>query len=196
MSSQYFREGVLIRPMESLSTNFLSSRFYNGRGIVDFMEDERLAELWFRVASRELGFKGVESVSPGDLRRLVELRSSIERAYYESVSGNFQCAAGIINELTSLFDWGPIVEVDPSGLIVGDSREGQVGIGGFVSIVLASLIFSTSGPRGRRLRKCDGPNCVLFYSKYNEKQHWCSSSCGNRARVARHSNKRRVSEAK
>jgi predicted RNA-binding Zn ribbon-like protein len=38
-----------------------------------------------------------------------------------------------------------------------------------------------------RLRRCDGPGCVLFFVATNPRRRWCSPAiCGNRVRVARH----------
>lgn len=37
-----------------------------------------------------------------------------------------------------------------------------------------------------RLRVCGAPSCGMFYRPRRRQQRWCSESCGNRARVARH----------
>jgi predicted RNA-binding Zn ribbon-like protein len=36
------------------------------------------------------------------------------------------------------------------------------------------------------LRACLAPGCVLFFVQHHPRREWCSSGCGNRARVARH----------
>lgn len=36
------------------------------------------------------------------------------------------------------------------------------------------------------LRICHAPSCGMFFVAGNVRQTWCSSACGNRARVARH----------
>jgi predicted RNA-binding Zn ribbon-like protein len=33
---------------------------------------------------------------------------------------------------------------------------------------------------------CRAPGCVLFFYRHHPRREWCSSGCGNRARVARH----------
>ena len=43
-----------------------------------------------------------------------------------------------------------------------------------------------AGPRRRLLRACPGPGCVLFFVRDHPRREWCSVSCGNRARAARH----------
>jgi predicted RNA-binding Zn ribbon-like protein len=37
-----------------------------------------------------------------------------------------------------------------------------------------------------RLRVCDGPDCGLYFVKNHPRREWCSSTCGNRVRAARH----------
>ena len=36
------------------------------------------------------------------------------------------------------------------------------------------------------LRACLAPGCVLYFIKDHPRREWCSASCGNRARAARH----------
>jgi predicted RNA-binding Zn ribbon-like protein len=42
------------------------------------------------------------------------------------------------------------------------------------------------GPLRTGLRACGAPGCVLFFVKDHPRREWCSVTCGNRARVARH----------
>ncbi|MDP1848787.1 MAG: ABATE domain-containing protein [Solirubrobacteraceae bacterium] len=57
-------------------------------------------------------------------------------------------------------------------------------------IVLAAIAHETialvTGPRARDLRLCGAPGCVLAFLKDHPRRAWCSPSCGNRARQARH----------
>ncbi|MFF3488386.1 CGNR zinc finger domain-containing protein [Streptomyces sp. NPDC002701] len=43
-----------------------------------------------------------------------------------------------------------------------------------------------AGPDRRRLRACHAPRCVRYFLQDHPRQEWCTPSCGNRARVARH----------
>jgi predicted RNA-binding Zn ribbon-like protein len=43
-----------------------------------------------------------------------------------------------------------------------------------------------TGPERAQLRACHAPTCVLFFIRNHPRREWCSGSCGNRARVARH----------
>ena len=41
------------------------------------------------------------------------------------------------------------------------------------------------------LRPCYAPGCVLYFVKDHPRREWCSVSCGNRARAARHYQRQR-----
>lgn len=43
-----------------------------------------------------------------------------------------------------------------------------------------------AGDGRAELRACRAPGCVLYFVHDHPRREWCSSACGNRARVARH----------
>jgi len=49
-----------------------------------------------------------------------------------------------------------------------------------------SVLALLSAPECARLARCRAPGCIVFFLKRHPRQQWCSPSCGNRARVARH----------
>ena len=55
-----------------------------------------------------------------------------------------------------------------------------------LACVARSAIEVLAGPDRAEIGHCEAPGCALFYVKDSRRRHWCSASCGNRARVARH----------
>jgi predicted RNA-binding Zn ribbon-like protein len=49
-------------------------------------------------------------------------------------------------------------------------------------------LFDRSSPTP--LRACLAPGCVLYFAKDHPRREWCSDTCGNRARAARHYSRR------
>jgi predicted RNA-binding Zn ribbon-like protein len=45
------------------------------------------------------------------------------------------------------------------------------------------------------LRACHAPGCVLYFVKDHPRREWCSNTCGNRARAARHYRRHRSDRA-
>ena len=64
-----------------------------------------------------------------------------------------------------------------------------------VSAVAADAI-RLFADRGTALRACQAPGCVLYFVKDHPRREWCSASCGNRARAARHYDRHRRVGAK
>jgi predicted RNA-binding Zn ribbon-like protein len=52
--------------------------------------------------------------------------------------------------------------------------------------IAASAIELLGGPDRELVRVCRAPRCGLYFLADREGRQWCSPSCGNRARVARH----------
>ncbi|MFI9048662.1 CGNR zinc finger domain-containing protein [Streptomyces sp. NPDC053427] len=58
-----------------------------------------------------------------------------------------------------------------------------------------AVIAFLDGPDRPLLRACPAPRCVRYFVKDHARQEWCTPSCGNRARVARHHERRREGRA-
>jgi predicted RNA-binding Zn ribbon-like protein len=54
------------------------------------------------------------------------------------------------------------------------------------AVVARQTIALVAGPDCARIATCGAPGCILFFLKDRRSAAWCSASCGNRARVARH----------
>ncbi len=52
------------------------------------------------------------------------------------------------------------------------------------SVAAEAVPLLTAGDR--RLQACGAPGCVLFFVRNHPRQEWCSTTCGNRVRAARH----------
>lgn len=56
----------------------------------------------------------------------------------------------------------------------------------FVADIARATVALLGGDAGRKLRACQAPGCVLYFTKQHPRREWCSAGCGNRARQARH----------
>ncbi|WP_212907849.1 ABATE domain-containing protein [Streptomyces sp. TS71-3] len=55
-----------------------------------------------------------------------------------------------------------------------------------VSLLARQAVDLFTGPDRARLRACLAPGCDRYFIKQHSRREWCTSACGNRARVARH----------
>ena len=63
---------------------------------------------------------------------------------------------------------------------------------GILAAIARSAIDVVGGPDRERLRVCGAPGCGRFFLASRAGRRWCSGACGNRARVARHEERRRA----
>ena len=184
MHAQYIDAGVLIRPGEGFATNFLSSRYYDGRAIVDALVSPDAAAHWMRVQAAALQAPATAFVpSAADLAALNELRNRVESLYRGTVDGEAGTTLTVLGEILSSIRLQPTI-----GEIAGRPQVAWSGAaGGLDEVIAAVAVSATSTVTGRAstvLRRCEAPRCVLYYTQHNSRQHWCSPVCGNRARVA------------
>ncbi|GAA3027145.1 CGNR zinc finger domain-containing protein [Kitasatospora albolonga] len=59
-------------------------------------------------------------------------------------------------------------------------------IGAALTEVAQQTVDLFSGPDMPKVTACDAPGCVLYFVKDHPRREWCSPTCGNRARAARH----------
>lgn len=186
--TQEIKGGVLLRPFESLATNFLSSRYYNGRRIVDLLENSESAAHWMDTVHAHLDGPAPFLPTETQLDRFRTDRAHIEALYDKRVTETLaESDVTAFNETLAALPLAPqlrvarIGEVDILTLRTTDES--------FESNTVAALSIATmdtvTGPRSRLLRRCHAPRCVLYFTQFDSRQHWCSNVCGNRARVAR-----------
>ncbi|MFI6493181.1 CGNR zinc finger domain-containing protein [Streptomyces sp. NPDC050564] len=124
-----------------------------------------------RAAVRALFARAVRpgEPSPADAARLLPVPQAVER---------LNAAAGLAATVPVLvWDEGadPVVrEEAPSGDIP------------LTAVLARAATAFLASPDRRRLRACHAPRCVRYFIKEHPRQEWCTPSCGNRARVARH----------
>jgi predicted RNA-binding Zn ribbon-like protein len=55
-----------------------------------------------------------------------------------------------------------------------------------VCVIAHQAVELFGGAQRKQLRACLAPGCSLYFLMRHPRREWCSSLCGNRARVARH----------
>jgi predicted RNA-binding Zn ribbon-like protein len=122
------------------------------------------------------------------------LRSAIRAAIAARLDGSPppEQAIRALNEASAAVPTAPALEKSPGGLVrveratASPSRTVQI----LASIARSAI--EVLGPDRERLRLCPATRCGKAFLASRARQVWCSASCGNRMRVARH-HARRVS---
>ena len=83
----------------------------------------------------------------------------------------------------------------PGGTPTRLTRTGGHAAAAAISVIAEEAISLLTQDSRLRLRACLAPGCVLYFLKDHPRREWCSASCGNRARAARHYQRHRRSTA-
>jgi len=146
----------------------------------DFTADEAIRSqvVAVRQAVRALFARAVSPAppSPADAHRLLPADQAVDRL-------NAAVARQpVVPQLRWPADGAPVVRLR--------STEPDPSIRLTAALARAAIDFLT-GPQREKLRACTAPRCVRYFLKTHGRQAWCKESCGNRARVARHYQRRR-----
>ncbi len=118
------------------------------------------------------------------VRRLAAQVTGDERQTAHSPTRELAAALGDLNDLVAHLPVPQLAFVD------GALRETSSADSSAVVTALARLaresIALLGGPDAAKLRACYAPGCVLYFMKTHPRREWCSVTCGNRARAARH----------
>jgi predicted RNA-binding Zn ribbon-like protein len=119
------------------------------------------------------------------LRRVAALCTNDTRAAAASAVEDIDVA---IAEINSLVAAGP--PLPRLALLDGQLIADTAAVGPPVTTALTGLAGEAIELFARadspQLRACQAPGCVLYFLKDHPRREWCSTTCGNRARAARH----------
>jgi predicted RNA-binding Zn ribbon-like protein len=130
---------------------------------------------------------GLAAVSDHDLTAFVALRDAIRSLFRSEIEAEPPDATAIAVLNTAAASaplWLELVR-ERGGYRAELRRPGEP-VQGALGTLATDAVQLLVGDRRHLLRACQGPGCVQFYVKDHPRRAWCSPSCGNRARVARH----------
>ncbi|MEV4139390.1 ABATE domain-containing protein [Dactylosporangium sp. NPDC049742] len=167
-----------------LGTEPLVVEFANTlHGGEDFLGTAELSRLWFTTAGAR---------PPRDAAAARALRDSVHALFTAAVTGTAPPAAAIahVNTAAAQAPTYPHLVRRPTGELVADSRgaaTGDAALLGSLAAACAGLL--TDGP-ARLLRRCETPDCCLFFVQHHPRRRYCHESCAHRDRQARYYRRR------
>ena len=175
-------------------------------GVHDALAESADVQLWVRAVGRGMHLTpaqgDTEVVTMADAQRLVELRDAVRRLAAEqthdprslgaSAVPDKSTAISIVNAAAAASFVSPELVLDGPGLTDRDVWLGGSFVDAFVAVIAREAIELMTGPQWQLLRPCTAPGCAYYFLKEHFRREWCSAICGNRARVARHAQRRRI----
>jgi predicted RNA-binding Zn ribbon-like protein len=147
---------------------------------LDGLATEAQLARWLELERDRLGPAPGAGARLGDFRRL---RDALRRLLGAAADGRELSAAdvAVMNEASAA---APRV-VQLRGVAVVESRA-DTAEDAVLGAIAASAVELLGGTDRELVRVCEAPSCGLYFLPARERQQWCTPSCGNRARVARH----------
>jgi predicted RNA-binding Zn ribbon-like protein len=201
---------------EPVAIELMNTVWADGGGVHDALSTGAEVAAWLRAVEHRLTSDGAnvptrgmawplgpDSYVPGPvIEQLRLLRDALRRLAAEVTDDlrpgaltsivNRRDASSILNEASALAPtWTQLSWPDdgsPRRSTCGTRTPGELAI----SLLAQHGIDLFAGSMRRELRACRAPGCVLYFVKNHPRREWCTSACGNRARVARHYERHRA----
>jgi predicted RNA-binding Zn ribbon-like protein len=173
---------------EPLAVELYNTVYAAAGAALDGLATVSSAHAWLTGLESRLPLAHVPGAWPA-LEELVALRSHVRTALGAVVTGGGQDPV-TIEALNLTSARAPSAAAafwtSPSVLAPGQAFPGATRSDIVLATLAADAIALLTGPQKDDLRACGAPGCVLLYLKDHRRRAWCSNTCGNRARQARH----------
>jgi predicted RNA-binding Zn ribbon-like protein len=139
---------------------------------------------WIEAHRDELPEGAIAALEP--LRRL---RAAVRELLYAAMADRTPDRAALahVNAVSGAAAARRVLEWDERGPRAVEATAGADVAEATLAAIARSAIDVLAGPDRGRLRRCEGPDCVLLFVATHPRRRWCSpEACGNRVRVARH----------
>jgi predicted RNA-binding Zn ribbon-like protein len=167
----------------------LHNTVYSDRGdLIDGLGSPNDLTAWLDAISDRLPAPALD-VDAERLPEFLALRGGVREALHGALDAE-RLPAAVLEVLNTMAERAP---ASPLAVLRADGRleaARHYHAADPTDIALATLaadaIELLGGPGRDDLRACGGPRCVLMFLKDHPRRTWCSATCGNRARQARH----------
>ena len=125
------------------------------------------------------------------LRRIAAFVTADTRAAAASPVADVDVAIETVNRAATATPPAPRLTRDRELLRTTAAANAPTVATTLAAVAIAAIdLFAGDAPTA--LRACHAPGCVLYFVKDHPRREWCSNTCGNRARAARHYRKHRL----
>ena len=185
---------ALLLPDEPAPVRLMNTIWADAAGVHDDLTTPAALHDWLVAVDPRYAADAVEHPRPREfaeakllrdaLRRLAALVTDDARPAAESPVENVDDAVAVVNRAVTQL---PLAELVIQGGRLHRDRHAPASP---ARVALAELAHDSidvlTGPEATKMRACQAPRCLLYFVRSHPRREWCSESCGNRARAARH----------
>jgi predicted RNA-binding Zn ribbon-like protein len=166
-----------------------------GGALVDLIATPAGLRAWLGAQADRLGGdRASTDVLLREMPSVLALREALRALFRAAMRGESPDAGALalVNATSAAAPLYPVLEWpagSPPHPLTRHWAEGPAAVP--MAVIARSGIDLLAGEQRHLLRACGGRGCVLLFLATNPRRHWCSPAiCGNRARVARHYQRR------
>jgi predicted RNA-binding Zn ribbon-like protein len=167
----------------------LHNTVYALRGTIhDGLESPDGLRAWLAGIAERLPVSA-RGADPARHREFLDLRDAVRDALHASLEGHSAPAPALeaLNAAAARAPLSPLVVTGADGRLHAETRHHDADPTDVaLATIAADAVFLLTGPGREELRECRAPGCVLMFARDHPRRRWCSTTCGNRARQARH----------
>jgi predicted RNA-binding Zn ribbon-like protein len=176
-------------PGEPLAVQLVNTLFTDGGRPFDALTTPAALTRWLQTNAERLGLALPHKLGAHELERVRELRAVIRPLLAAVVDGGDPAPATVrrLNQLAALTPFArrllwPMHAAPTAQLSLPSTDR----LDALLALLAQDAIDVLGGSGAGRLRRCEAPGCISYYLKDHPRREWCSPTCGNRVRVARH----------
>jgi predicted RNA-binding Zn ribbon-like protein len=172
-------------------------------GVRDALADVGDVHTWIRAIGERIGLTpangGAQKPSIAAAGHLIDVRDALRRLAAEHTKDprslgrspvpDLATATSIVNSASAMSGVWPELRPDGPRLVRRDMA-GDSFVAALTTVIAQQAIYLVGSPQWALLRPCTAPGCTYYFVK-SHRREWCSTVCGNRARVARHAQRHR-----
>jgi predicted RNA-binding Zn ribbon-like protein len=173
-------------------------------GVHDALADPADVRTWVRAIGERSrltpAIDGAEELSIDAVTHLVDLRDALRRLGAERTQDprslgqspvpDLERATSIVNSTSAMSTVWPELRADDTTVLRRGETAGESFFDALTTVIAQQAIYLVSSRQWALLRPCVAPGCAYYFLR-RFRQEWCSAVCGNRARVARHTQRHR-----
>jgi predicted RNA-binding Zn ribbon-like protein len=128
------------------------------------------------------------TVDPDDVRRLARLRTTI-RAVFAAVADSRALVpehVDTINVVAASAPGAVQLRTDDTMLARGWTPHSGTDFDIALAALATDAIELATGDRRTQIRQCEAHGCTRMFLREHARRRWCSNTCGDRVRAARH----------
>jgi predicted RNA-binding Zn ribbon-like protein len=173
---------------EPIAVEFANTLYRRPGAEFDFLDTGKWIVAWFDHANTASLGRLPRHINATQVRSIQALRNAVHTLFTAS-TGNQPPSAAAITVLNNAVGQAPCrvrLEWATGALPIATTTPVRRGVDSIVAAMAIECITFIASPSIAMLRRCNGPDCPMFFVQQHHKRRFCYDGCAHRARQSRY----------